>query len=68
MIREAKMLEHQEDGVMFHCVKSFGKVQFQDYNFLLCLMALVNIFNAPGKAVLDSSRSDKTILIGMEQL
>jgi len=31
-------------------------------------MALVNIFNALGKAVLDSSRSDKTILIGMEQL
>jgi hypothetical protein len=53
---------------MFHSVKGFFKIQFENKNLLSGLMALVKVFKCPGNVVLNSSCSDEPILISMNEL
>ena len=48
--------------------QSFGKVQLQNKNRPLRLLALMNIFKSPSKTVLDGSGFEKPILIQMDTL
>jgi hypothetical protein len=53
---------------MLNCVKSFGKIKFEDDNFLPTVMTLMNVLKTPSNAILNGSGSNKTILISMEKL
>jgi hypothetical protein len=61
------MTHYLNYGIVLDSVKSFGKVQLENYDRSFTLLALVNIFKAPGNAILDGSRFDEAILICMQK-
>ena len=62
------MSHNFNDGTVLHCVKSFCKIQFENNNFSFAMVALMNVFKAPGNAVLDGSPFDKSVLVVMQKL
>ena len=59
---------HLHDCSVLHCIKSLGKIKFENDNFPLALLALMYKFKTPGNTVLDCSTFNKTILILMQDL
>lgn len=53
---------------MLNKIKGLFKVQLEDDDLLLGLMALVQVFKSPTKTVLDSFTLDKAILVLMDNL
>ena len=50
---------------MFNGIEGFGKVQFEEDNFFLGGMPLVDVFENPGQAVMNGSSTEETILVLM---
>ena len=53
---------------MFNGIEGFGKVQFEEDNFFLGGMSLVDVFENPGQAVMNGSSTKEAILIFMHHL
>ena len=57
------MFHDVQHGSVLNCIEGFGKIKFQQDNFLLRAMALVNILEGPSKAILYCSPLNETILV-----
>ena len=57
-----------QNYIMLNGVKSFSKIQLKNDDLFLALLALVDVFKAPGYAVLNCLVSDNTILIFVQKL
>jgi hypothetical protein len=53
---------------MFHCIKSFSKIQFQNDRLVWCLFALVNVLISPSNTILNHPRLQEAILIDVHKL
>jgi hypothetical protein len=65
-LTKSKMLQHKEDSIVFHFVKSFLKIKLNNNNLLLRFLAEVNILKCPSQAIMNCSALNKSILILMD--
>jgi len=64
---KAKLQHHLENHIVLHSIKSFCEIQLQNDNFPFRVLALMNIFIRPTKAILYCPGLNEAILISVNE-